>query len=113
MVAPARAPEPQTLEFLRSSPGNNLEALKGDRKEQHSIRVNDQGRVCFVWTVTRIHQIVKKRRSVTADTAARLAKYFEGDGASWLVLQANYDLKTLATLRDIARQVHARESLAA
>lgn len=40
----------QTLEFLRSPPGNNLEALKGDRKGQHSIRVNDQWRVCFVWT---------------------------------------------------------------
>jgi proteic killer suppression protein len=41
----------QTLEFLRSPPGNSLEALKGDRKGQHSIRVNDQFRVCFVWTV--------------------------------------------------------------
>jgi proteic killer suppression protein len=40
----------QTLEFLRSPPGNSLEALKGDRKGQHSIRVNDQWRVCFVWT---------------------------------------------------------------
>lgn len=47
---------------------------------------------------TRIHEIVKERRSVTADTAARLAKYFGGDAASWLVMQANYDLKTLATL---------------
>jgi toxin HigB-1 len=40
----------QTLEFLRSPPGNSLEALKGDRKGQHSIRVNDQWRVCFVWS---------------------------------------------------------------
>jgi proteic killer suppression protein len=40
----------QTLGFLRSPPGNHLEALKGDRKGQHSIRVNDQWRVCFVWT---------------------------------------------------------------
>ncbi|MBS0436618.1 MAG: type II toxin-antitoxin system RelE/ParE family toxin [Proteobacteria bacterium] len=40
----------QTLAFLRSPPGNCLEALKGDRKGQHSIRVNDQWRVCFVWT---------------------------------------------------------------
>jgi len=30
-------------------PGNQLEALKGDRKGQHSIRINDQWRVCFVW----------------------------------------------------------------
>ena len=35
---------------LRAPPGNRLEALAGDRKGQHSIRVNDQFRVCFVWT---------------------------------------------------------------
>ncbi|MFA7282497.1 MAG: type II toxin-antitoxin system RelE/ParE family toxin [Sterolibacterium sp.] len=40
----------QTLEFLRSPPGNRLEALKRDRAGQHSIRINDQWRVCFVWT---------------------------------------------------------------
>jgi proteic killer suppression protein len=39
-----------SLEFLRLPPGNMLEALKRDRKGQHSIRINDQWRVCFVWT---------------------------------------------------------------
>lgn len=39
-----------TLDFLRSPPGNMLEALKGDRKGQYSIRINGQFRVCFVWT---------------------------------------------------------------
>ena len=39
-----------TLEFLRSPPGNRLEALKGDREGQYSIRVNDQWRICFRWT---------------------------------------------------------------
>ena len=39
-----------TLDDLRVPPGNQLEALKGDRKGQYSIRVNDQWRVCFVWT---------------------------------------------------------------
>ena len=39
----------QTLEFLRSPPGNRLEALRGDRKGQHSIRINDQFRICFRW----------------------------------------------------------------
>lgn len=34
---------------LRVPPGNKLEALQGDRKGQHSIRVNDQWRLCFVW----------------------------------------------------------------
>ncbi len=37
------------LEDLRSPPGNRLEALSGDRKGEHTIRVNDQFRVCFVW----------------------------------------------------------------
>jgi toxin HigB-1 len=39
-----------TLEFLRSPPGNQLEALRKDRVGQYSIRVNDQFRVCFRWT---------------------------------------------------------------
>ena len=40
----------QTLAFLRAPPGNRLEALKGRRSGQYSIRVNDQFRVCFRWT---------------------------------------------------------------
>lgn len=39
-----------TLGDLRVPPGNRLEALKGDRAGQHSIRINDQFRVCFRWT---------------------------------------------------------------
>jgi proteic killer suppression protein len=35
---------------LRSPPGNHLEALRGDRSGQHSIRINDQWRVCFTWS---------------------------------------------------------------
>lgn len=38
------------LTDLRSPPGNRLEALRGDRAGQHSIRINDQWRICFVWT---------------------------------------------------------------
>ena len=38
-----------TLDFLRSPPGNCLEALKGDRQGQYSIRINHQYRVCFRW----------------------------------------------------------------
>ena len=38
------------LADLRVPPGNRLEALKGDRAGQYSIRVNDQFRICFVWT---------------------------------------------------------------
>lgn len=39
-----------SIEDLRIPPGNRLEALKGDRAGQHSIRINDQWRICFVWT---------------------------------------------------------------
>jgi proteic killer suppression protein len=39
-----------TLDFMRVPPGNRLEALKDDRAGQHSVRINDQFRVCFVWT---------------------------------------------------------------
>jgi len=38
------------LETLRIPPGNRLEALKGNRKGQYSIRVNDQWRICFTWS---------------------------------------------------------------
>ena len=37
------------LQDMGSPPGNHLEALKGDRKGQHSIRINDQWRLCFRW----------------------------------------------------------------
>lgn len=42
----------EALDDLRSPPGNRLEALRGDREGQHSIRINDQWRLCFVWTTT-------------------------------------------------------------
>ena len=38
-----------TLKDLRAPPGNRLEPLAGDRRGQHSIRINDQWRVCFAW----------------------------------------------------------------
>lgn len=37
------------IEALRVPPGNRLESLKGNRKEQYSIRINDQWRICFTW----------------------------------------------------------------
>ena len=39
----------RSLHDLRAPPGNRLEALAGDRRGQHSIRINDQWRVCFIW----------------------------------------------------------------
>jgi proteic killer suppression protein len=40
----------KALDFMPSSPGNRLEALKGDRSGQWSVRINDQWRLRFVWT---------------------------------------------------------------
>ena len=45
------------LVSLRVPPGNQLEALKRDRAGQHSIRVNDQWRICFVWQTDGAHQV--------------------------------------------------------
>jgi proteic killer suppression protein len=43
----------ETLDDLRVPPGNRLEALRADRAGQHSIRINQQWRICFVWTPAR------------------------------------------------------------
>lgn len=40
----------ESLQDMRVPPGNRLEKLKGDRHGQHSIRINDQWRICFRWT---------------------------------------------------------------
>lgn len=47
----------RTLGDLRAPPGNRLEALSGERKGQHSIRINQQSRVCFVWDDGDAHQV--------------------------------------------------------
>lgn len=46
-----------TLDFLRSPPGNHLEALKGDRAGQFSIRINEQWRVCFIWKTGDVYDV--------------------------------------------------------
>jgi proteic killer suppression protein len=45
------------LDDLRAPPGNRLEALGGDRKGQHSIRINDQWRICFQWLDDNAHDV--------------------------------------------------------
>ncbi len=45
------------LEDLKIPPGNKLEALKGDRKGQHSIRINDQWRICFRWDDGNVYDV--------------------------------------------------------
>jgi proteic killer suppression protein len=45
------------LNFLRVPPGNRLESLSGDRSGQHSIRINDQWRICFTWRDGNAHDV--------------------------------------------------------
>jgi proteic killer suppression protein len=45
------------LSDLHIPPGNRLEALKGDRTGQHSIRINDRYRICFVWRIDGAHEV--------------------------------------------------------
>jgi antitoxin HigA-1 len=96
----------------RMRPVHPGEVLREDFLAPLGLSVNALA-VALDVPATRIHEIVKERRAVTADTAARLARHFGGDASSWLVMQANYDLKTLPTLDDIQRKVQARERLAA
>ena len=58
------------LQDLRVPPGNQLEALKGDRKGQHSIRINDQWRICFRWT--RTDPMTSKSSTTTRRPAPKL-----------------------------------------
>ena len=45
------------LDDLRMPPGNRLEVLRGDRKGQFSIRINDQWRICFAWRDGNVHDV--------------------------------------------------------
>jgi proteic killer suppression protein len=47
----------KNLEDLRNPPGNHLEALEGNRKGQHSLKVNDQWRICFRWTANGAEEV--------------------------------------------------------
>jgi len=132
------------LADLAAIPGNRLESLKGDRAGQHSIRINDQWRICFTFReemrimsrsrttterpeqrkrlapihpgeilsedlqdagislnqlarslrvpMNRVSAIVNGKRSITADTAMRLARYFGTSSEYWMNLQTAYDL---------------------
>lgn len=46
-----------SLQDLRSPPGNRLEKLRGDREGQHSMRINDQWRICFVWRENNAYEV--------------------------------------------------------
>jgi toxin HigB-1 len=47
----------RVLQDLRVPPGNRLEALRGERRGQHSVRINDQWRICFRWLDDGVHDV--------------------------------------------------------
>ena len=96
-----------TRPINRMRPVHPGEILREDFLVPLALSVNALATALGV-PATRIHEIVKERRSVTADTAQRLARYFGGDAASWLTLQAMYDLKTLPTHEEIMQTITPR-----
>jgi len=88
----------------RLRPVHPGEVLREDDLVPQGLSVNALATALGV-PATRMHEIVKERRAITADTAARLARHFGGDATSWLMLQADYDLKTLPNLREIEKVV--------
>lgn len=95
-------------------PNNNLRAihpgeiLREEFLNPLELSINALARALDV-PATRMHAIVHGTRGVTADTAVRLARHFGGDPASWLALQAEYDLKTLPTRQEIESNVRPRQ----
>jgi addiction module HigA family antidote len=59
---------------------------------------------------SRVNDLVRERRGITADTALRLARYFGGDAQTWMNLQSTYELRLaeLESGKRIAREIHAR-----
>ena len=85
------------------------EILKEDLMKPLAMSINRLARDLRV-PVTRMSEIVRGRRSITADTALRLARYFGNSPQFWLNLQAGYDLEvaTRAAGAQIVRDVHPR-----
>jgi hypothetical protein len=105
------------LDDLRVPPGNRLEALAGDRAGQHSIRINDQWRVCFVWSDGAAHNVEivdYGKRAITADTDLRLCRFFGLSDGWWLALQSRHDIEVArdAMAADLKR-IHRFEPAAA
>lgn len=82
------------------------EVLREDFLAPLSMSVNALARALGVPT-PRINDVVRERRSISPDTAMRLARYFGGDARSWLNLQTAYDLRVAerASAKEIARSV--------
>jgi addiction module HigA family antidote len=87
------------------------EVLREDYLEPLGMSVNALARELRV-PATRLHEITKERRAISADTALRLARYFDGDAQSWLNLQSAYDLKQVEIDHgeEIQRSVSPRDA---
>ena len=85
------------------------EVLRKEYLEPLEMSVNALANALRV-PATRLHEIVKCRRAITADTALRLARYFGGDAQSWMNLQVNYELRKVAleSGKSIDKQVSPR-----
>ncbi len=92
----------------RMRPIHPGEVLRADYLTPIGLSVNALS-VALGVLATRIHEILKERRSVTTDTAARLDKHFGGESAAWLVMQAKCDPKTAPTLCNIQRKTSFQE----
>jgi len=95
----------------RLPPVHPGEILREDHLKPLRISINRLGRDLRV-PVTRVSEIVNGRRSITADTALRLARYFGTTPEFWMSLQAAYDLDAAqrASADRIVRDVHPREA---
>lgn len=95
----------------RLPPVHPGEILKEDLLGPLGLSINGLARDLRV-PVTRISEIVNGRRSITADTALRLARYFDTTPQFWMNLQTAYDLDlaTRASAERIARDIHPREA---
>jgi addiction module HigA family antidote len=95
----------------RLPPVHPGEILKEDLLGPLGLSINGLARDLRV-PVTRISEIVNGRRSITADTALRLARYFDTTPQFWMNLQAAYDLDvaTRTSAERIARDIHPREA---
>jgi len=95
----------------RLPPVHPGEILREDLMKPLELSINGLARDLRV-PVTRMSEIVNARRSITADTALRLARYFGNTPQFWMNLQAAYDLDvaTRASADRIARDVHPREA---
>ena len=85
------------------------EVLRREFLEPLAMSVNALANALHV-PATRLHEIVKCRRAITADTALRLARYFGGDPQSWMNLQVSYELRKVAreSGKTIEKQVAPR-----